>query len=256
MYIAMGATEVHGAMPVDCEVILPEAIALEMAEQSDGLAMINLPYYFAGGTVISNATIRMTVRDSVDHLRKLLYSLVEQGFRKIFFVTAHIPARIVLDALSRDFFDETKIHVCHISAMGMTMNREKNRSFEKMICGAYLKLHQMEYLPVDPEGVEIQPPVRQGPPPWMDLSRRLQQVGGSLALVYEYPEDHFGGKPFASEEERRAACEEGLRQIHEAVAELDLTGLQNALDAYHDYVWHTALPKYPRLGMRFTDALK
>ena len=52
MYIAVGVVEVHGAMPIDCETILPEAIALEMAEQSDGLAMINLPYFFTGGTII------------------------------------------------------------------------------------------------------------------------------------------------------------------------------------------------------------
>ena len=251
IYIGMGAVEVHGAMPIDCEVILPEAIALEMAEQSDGLAMINLPYTYAGGTVISNATVKMSVKDGMEHLRLILYSLVEQGFRKIIFVSAHVPARITLDALCRDFFDDTKIHVCHISAMGMTMNREKGRSFDKMIYGAYHKLGQMEFLPVDPDAEPIQPPKRQGPPPWTNLSRRLKALGGNLSLIYEFPEDHFGGKPFASEEERRAACEEGLRQIHEAVSEIDLKGLLDAIDEYHDYVWNVALPKYPRVGKKY-----
>ena len=44
MYVAVGVTEVHGAMPIDCEGIFPEAVALALAEETDGLAMVNLPY--------------------------------------------------------------------------------------------------------------------------------------------------------------------------------------------------------------------
>ena len=63
-----------------------------MAEQSDGLAMINLPYFFPGGTIISNATVQVTVRDGIDYLMMLSRSLVSQGFKKIFFVSGHGPA--------------------------------------------------------------------------------------------------------------------------------------------------------------------
>ena len=68
MYVAVGVTEVHGAMPIDCEGIFPEAVALALAEETDGLAMVNMPYFFPGGTVISNATVQESVRERIDYL--------------------------------------------------------------------------------------------------------------------------------------------------------------------------------------------
>ena len=96
IFVAVGVTEVHGALPIDCETILPEAFALEMAEQSDGLALINLPYFFPGGTIISNSTIQVTVRDSIDYLMMLSRSLLSQGFKKIIFVSGMLPPRSIL----------------------------------------------------------------------------------------------------------------------------------------------------------------
>ena len=57
IFVAVGVVEVHGAMPIDVEQIFPEGLALAMAEKADGLAMINLPYFFPGGTIVSNATV-------------------------------------------------------------------------------------------------------------------------------------------------------------------------------------------------------
>ncbi len=47
----------------------------------------------------------------------------------------------------------------------MTMNREKGRSFETTIYGAYHKMGQIEYLPVDPNGERITPQSAAAPPP-------------------------------------------------------------------------------------------
>ena len=73
--------EVHGAMPVDVEQMVPEGFALAMAEKADGLALTNLPFYFPGGTIISPATVQVSVRESIDYLMMICRSFIAQGFR-------------------------------------------------------------------------------------------------------------------------------------------------------------------------------
>ena len=79
IFVAVGVVECHSAMPVDAEEILPEGFAVAMAEKADGLALINLPYFFPGGTIISNATVQVTVRQSIGFLMTLSRSLVAQA---------------------------------------------------------------------------------------------------------------------------------------------------------------------------------
>ena len=69
IFVAVGVVEVHGAMPVDVEQMVPEGIALAMAEKADGLALTGLPFFFPGGTIISPATVQVSVRESIDRAR-------------------------------------------------------------------------------------------------------------------------------------------------------------------------------------------
>ncbi len=251
MFVGVGVVEVHGALPIDCETICPEAFALEMAEQADGLAMINLPYFFPGGTIISNATVQVTVRDSIDYLMMLSRSLVSQGFKKIIFVSGHGPAALYIDAVCRDFFQETKIHVCHINLAAAFANfapKDQNPFglLDKMCYGAYKKLNQMEYLPVDPNAKEAARPPREENSPLYNLQKALRPFGCRASIYFSSPEQHGGGRPFLSEEERRKACEEGEQMIHDTVARMDLEGLKKALDDYQAYV-QTVVEKFPRL---------
>jgi len=251
IYVGVGVTEVHGALPIDCETILPEAFALEMAEQSDGLALINLPYFFPGGTIISNATVQVTVRDGIDYLMMLSRSLVSQGFRKIFFVSGHGPASLYIDAMCRDFFQETKIHVCHINLMGAFQNFGPKESdpmglLDKMVYGAYKKMKQIDFLPVDPDAVEIPRPPREENSPLLNLQKALRPFGSRASIYFSALEQHGGGKPFASEAERLAACEAGEKMIYETVSRMDLEGLKDAIDGYHVYV-QAVVEKFPRI---------
>lgn len=249
MYVAVGVTEVHGAMPIDCEGIFPEAVALALAEETDGLAMVNMPYFFPGGTVISNATVQVSVRESIDYLMMITRSLVSQGFDKIFSLSGHGPARLYIDAMCRDFFQETKVHVCHLNLMYVMQKLGSSTgfgAFEKMIYGAYKMMHQMEYLAVDPNGETIEPqPIFEDSA--LDiLQKALQPLGIQASMYYELPEQHFGGTPFKSEEERLAACEEGeklIREMAEKMAPM-MKKAQKALDIYHAYV-KQVVEKYP-----------
>lgn len=254
IYVAVGVTEVHGAMPVDCETIMPEACALEMAEQSDGLALINLPYFFPGGTIISNSTVQVSVRDSIDYLMMLTRSLVSQGFDKIIFVSGHGPAALYVDAVCRDFFQETKIHVCHVNLAAVMQRFGEKRGnkehpfwlFDRMIYGSYKKMNQEVYLAVDPNAKPIPVPEKRENPALSNLGKMLAPLGGRPSIYFESPEQHGGGKPFASVEERTQACAEGEKLLHEMIAGLDLEGLKSALDEYHKYV-AGLVEKYPRI---------
>jgi len=255
IFVAVGVVEVHGAMPIDVEQIVAEGFAVAMAEKGDGLAMINLPYFFPGGTIVSNATVQVSVRESINYLMMLARSLVAQGFRKIFFVSGHGPAALYIDAMCRDFFQETKIHVCHLNSMGFMRNfgPKEGVGFEgldRMACGAYKMLGQIHYLPIDPNSVEAPSLLRDPTLPRCQLEDALRPYGGKTSIYYEGPEFHGGGRAFHSEQERLEACEEGEALIRSIVDRMDLEYLKQVLDRYHAYV-QDVIQKYPRMAGKY-----
>lgn len=66
------------------------------------------------------------------------------------------------------------------------------------------------------------------------------------SIYYGAPDQHGGGRPFRSVEERDAACQEGVKQIYAMVDRMDLEWLKNAIDAYHIHV-QKVMEAYPRL---------
>lgn len=253
IFVAVGVVEVHGAMPVDVEQIVAEGFALAMAEKADGLALTNLPFYFPGGTIISPGTVQVSVRESIDHLMVITRSLIAQGFRKIFYVTCHAPARLVVDAVCRDIFQETKVHVCHLNGMNVMMSfgekGEGMMSFEgldTMGCGAYKMLHQMEFLKIDPNAPDPEPMTHHANPPLDALNQALRPFGSPVSIVFGSPKEHGGGRAFRSEAERLERCERGEKMIRDIVARMDLEALKQAIDEYHVYVAE-CMEKVPRL---------
>lgn len=249
IYVALGVTEVHGAMPIDCESTLAEAAALAFAEETDGLAMVNLPYFFPGGTVISNATVQVSVQDSIRWLMTICRSLVSQGFDKIFLVSAHGPADLYANAMCRDFFQETKVHVCHISLLGPLMKLLGDKGigfFDTLIYGAYKMMGQLDAVPLDPQRPAIRPEPVQPDSAMGRLQQALAAVGAKGSVYFDVPEQHFGGSFFKTPEERLAACTEGEQAIRALAAGMapDLRRLQEALDAYHAHV-REVLERYP-----------
>lgn len=87
IFVPVGVTETHGALPLDTETVVAEALALRMAEETDGLVLHNLPYFFAGGTVSAKGTVHMSIRDGIDYLYQIAKSLLRQGFRRQIYVT-------------------------------------------------------------------------------------------------------------------------------------------------------------------------
>lgn len=255
IFVGVGVVEVHGAMPIDAETVIPEAFAVAMAERADGLAMINLPYFFPGGTIVSNATVQVTVRDSIDYLMMICRSLVAQGFRKIFLVSGHMPAGLYIDAMCRDFFQETKVHVCHLIPFEFERYIAPDRdmfdfSGRHELAGAYKILHQEAYLPIDPNAVEQTSRGTEVNIIQRNLTKALKPFGGKTSIYYASPDQHGGGRAYHSVEERDEACAKGEKQIRDLVEKMDLEALKNALDAYHEHV-EQIMQMHPRLRGKY-----
>ena len=261
IFIAIGVIECHGALPIDCETIMPEAEAVLLAEKADGLAMINLPYFFPGGaTEISNATIKFSIRDGIRYLNRICHSLVDQGFRKIFFTSAHGPAPLTINAFCSDFFEETLIHPCHLHQLGAPMNMpkidpktgptpEQIAAFKKMsykMYGAYKIMGQTEFLPIDPEGKGKDGPRTTNDPRMTQFSKLYSGYGGWTCQLYSDPAQHGGGYFFKDEQERLEICTEGEQMLREEINNCRILELMEALDEYQAYVQRMYV-KYPRI---------
>src|SRR5881392_763513 len=89
IFVPVGVTETHGALPLDSETVVAEAIALKLAEEVDGLVLPNLPYFCPGATPTGRGTVQMSIKDGMGYLSKIAKSLLKQGFRRQVYVTAH-----------------------------------------------------------------------------------------------------------------------------------------------------------------------
>lgn len=256
IFVAVGVIECHSAMPVEAEQILPESFAVTMAEKADGLALINLPYFFPGGTIVSHATVQVSVRESIDYLMMISHSLVAQGFRKIFFVSGHGPARLYIDPVCRDFFQETKVHVCHLNVMNLL--RMVPNDYGPMTpsgldfsVGAYEILKRKDELPVDPDAPDPLPNSDSANNPTMfRLQKALRTVGAQTSMYYADPEHHVPCRAFRSTAERDEVCANAAAFIRACVDRIDFDEIKAALEDYEIYVKELS-KKYPRIAGRY-----
>ena len=246
MFIAVGVVECHGTLPIDCEAIVPEAYAKLLAEKADGLAMINLPYFYPGATVISNAAVHVTIRDGMDYLNKICHSLVDQGFKRLFLISGHGPAVMTINPFCRDFFEETLIHPCHLMHLPQVAGVKADYRFGEIMYGAYKSMGQMDYLPVDLDGEEELAARVEEDPALTRFTRLYRSYGGYVARIYSDPRQHGGGKVFRTKEELLEYCVKGEAQMHEIVDKCNIIELKEALGRYQDYV-QEMYQKYPRI---------
>ena len=256
IFIALGVVECHGTLPIDCETIGPEAYAVALAEKYDAVAMIDLPFFYPGGTVISNATVHLTIQNTIMWLNQICRSLIDQGFKKLILVSGHGPWAVSINAFVRDFYEKYHIHPVHISTMFLAMKaygddfgkmREKTRY---LFYGQYKYMGQMDYIPVCPDAPEATEPHKQPEPEVEAFSKCVREFGGytaALSLMFSDPAEHGGGPVLRSEEERLKVCTEGEQAFLEIVEKADLSALLKALGDYQDYT-RRLVEKYPRLA--------
>ena len=115
--VPVGTTEMHGGLPLDCETVLSEALALKMAEACDGLVLTGLPYFYAGATASGRGTVEVSVRDGIDYLGAIARSLLRLGFKRQVYLSFHGPAHMTICPMIRDFYDETGVPILYMDCM-------------------------------------------------------------------------------------------------------------------------------------------
>ena len=115
--VPVGTTEMHGGLPLDCETVLSEALALKMAENCDGLVLTGLPYFYAGATASGRGTVQVSIRDGIDYLGAIARSLLRLGFKRQVYISFHGPAHMTICPMLRDFYDETGVPILYMDCM-------------------------------------------------------------------------------------------------------------------------------------------
>ena len=253
IFVAVGVTEIHGEMPVNVETIRAEGFALAMAQKCGALALTNLPYFYPGGTVIGDPTVHTTIRDGYHYLWKILKSLVDQGFKKIFLIPGHGGIALICTALIRDFFEAFHIHPVMISTMAIFKHPNGKgafgdlTSFEITNCGAYRIMGMEEDLPIQPDFAGDTGEKIPDEPIMHAFAWKVRSLGGVAALAYSDTRMHGGGLVFHSEAERDEICAKGEKWIRDSVDAIDLDGLLAAVGDYQAYVLRVC-EKFPRFN--------
>jgi creatinine amidohydrolase len=248
IYVPLGTCEVHGTFPLDVETTAPEAFAKLMAEETDGLVLGSLPYFFCGASPISPGTIQMSVADGLHYLKAIAHSLLNQGFRRQVYLSLHGPAFLTGGALAVDFFDETKCPIGYVDMInGCQYASEKGVRFtyDDVFYGAYEILGRKDELVVDPNLDTFEKTSSETAIDETDVFRRFAHPSGSIGFYFARPEDHAGMTgALKTVEERDEKCRAGadiLRKIVQAMEMPLYVEQMRALDAQHQNV---ILPRY------------
>lgn len=257
IFIPVGVTETHGALPVDAETVLAEAIALKMAEAADGLVLHNLPYFFAGGTPTGRGTLQLSVKSGYEYLMEISKSLLKQGFRRQIYVTSHGPAYLYVSSMIRDFFSETKVPILYMDMITAPSTIEDlsfsfMEKFHEMSIGAYKILNRLEDVPLNvPESNSVTYDVNtmfegMKENPATELGKYAQQ-SGAIGYYFDEARTHMTTPLLKSSEEREELADEGIKAICEMVEKLDMPKIVENLQKADKYTQNVSLKKFPWL---------
>src|SRR5439155_9124076 len=104
IFIPVGAIETFGPMPTGMEYTMGEAYALRMAEETDGLILPWVTYFYPGVTVTGVGSVYVPQNVGFEYLKAIAHSLLRQGFRRQIYLSAHGPSNQYVSGMVRDFF--------------------------------------------------------------------------------------------------------------------------------------------------------
>ncbi len=260
LFISVGVVELHGQLPVDCESIFVEAAAIKMAEQADGLAVINLPFFHAGATAIGRSTVNVSIRAGYDYLKTIIYAFYKLGFKRIFLLSAHGPAYLTINSVCMDFFHETQNPICHLEMMhvmqiakenGWSIQDDFEETFVDLIYGSYKLLNQIEFIPVISDFDDqafLQKRKEGNAKQWFKKDLHKLNAGtGGFGSYYAELEEHGGLEYAHSIEEREARGKKGLLMLEELIDKFDPAHFKDLLFALDQAVNDEIVPRYPHL---------
>ena len=249
IYVPFGTIEVHGTFPMDVETVTPEAFASLMAEETDGLVLGNLPYFFCGASPMSPGTIQMSVEDGLHYLKAIAHSLLNQGFRRQVYLSLHGPAFLTGGVLAVDFFDETKCPIGYVDLInGCQYAQEKGvriDSYDDLFCGAYEILNKKDELIVDPTIDAAPKTSSESYVDQTDVFWRFAHPSGSVGFYFARPEVHAGMTGASKTvQERDERCARGAEAIRDIVKAMDMPAYVKALRELDEQHQQIIIPRY------------
>lgn len=261
IFIPVGVIETHGCLPVNCETILPEAIALKLAELSNGLCLTGLPYFYAGATLVGRGTVQVSIKTGTEYLHHLARSLLSQGFRRQVYITFHGPAMLTVGPMIRDFFEETKAPILYIDGTAFlkvltgSNNMIGTEELTDIFVGAYQIMGCLEDVPVNiPESdsqIYGEDPRKMSR--GLDFAKNIFALGhgsGTVGYYFDRPAEHGNVMPIPTKENRAERAERGAKMIEKMTAGVDILGVVENLARLDRHINEEVIPKRTNLGLK------
>ena len=242
VFVPIGTVQAHGVLPVDAEYVAAQALALKMAEASDGLVFPYMQFTYPGAGVIGRGTVHVSPSEGLPYLKAIARSLLRQGFKRQIYVTSRSAAAPqTVSPLVLEFFYETRHPVLYLH--GDILLSQVGADFTKALFGAYSIVGRLNDIPVNltPEIAEL---------PSNDGLRKLRALGSSVGgrdgtVGFFQPEDREGPTGRAVTAEQRAAwAKEGAAMIEAAVKAADVRKVADALRDHQRFTREYVIPRF------------
>ena len=245
IFIPVGATEVHGGFPVDCEYVSPLAMAIKMAEKADGLVLPFLSYFYPGATQVGPGTVESSAIEGAEYLKIIARSLLRQGFKTQIYITGHGPSYGFMSPFIFDFLDETHVPVLWIDQsklMPTIEGKQDMSSFNTILYGAYSIVGRLNDIPLSFEGIDLpkdyKPNGENGTPTAAANLMPLNKTQ-SVQWYYESPFDHGGVPQSITAMQREQWAKEGIVLMDKMIEDININSIVNDLKDHQKYIEET-----------------
>ena len=233
--VPVGTTEMHGGLPLDCETVMSEALAVKMAEACGGLVLTGLPYFYAGATASGRGTVQVSVRQGIDYLGAIARSLLRLGFKRQVYVSFHGPAHMTICPMIRDFYDETGVPILYLDSvmkiLGNVQALGGMGGLNDMFVGAYKVMNRLEDVPLVTGFAD---PVPQSCAPFNDLFA-LGYQSAAVGYCFGENQDHAPTPDIPDVQTRNRMAENGEAVIDKLVQTMNMPHVVEQLRKLEQY---------------------
>ena len=250
IFIPVGTVETFGTMPSDMEYRMAEAYAVKFAEETDGLILPDITYFYPGVTVTGAASVYIPQDVGLSYLKAIAHSLLRQGFRRQIYLSAHGPSDQYVSGMVRQFFEETKDPILYIHLP--LLNRRAGAPsdvnvFRSTGYGAYYILGRMDDIPLKLEIPKPEQPPLPRPPASMSVLTPLAPESSAVGS-YDPDPEHNGGRPLESVNmtaaERERLGKQGAALIEANAKSVNIKAVVQALRDEDKYVHDVIVPRF------------
>jgi len=167
---------------------MAEAYAVRFAEETDGLILPDVKYFYPVVTVTGAASVYVPEDIGLTYLKAIAHSLLRQGFRRQIYLSARGPSDQFVSGMVRQFFEETKdpilyIHLPLLNRRAGAASGEVN-AFRSVGYGSYYILGRMDDIPLKLEIAKPDLPPLPRPPASVSILSPLAPESSAVGNVY------------------------------------------------------------------------